>query len=89
MVPDIHDHYRLFEAPGMGHCYGGHGGQPETAFNALRAWVENGTAPDTLPITFTDPNGTLNSRFFCPYPKNIRYDGQGDTALETSYSSEG
>lgn len=58
----------------------------ETTFDALRAWVENGTVPDTLPVSFTDKNGTLNSRFLCPYPKKVRYNGQGNTALETSYT---
>ncbi|RGP70240.1 alpha beta-hydrolase [Fusarium sporotrichioides] len=88
VVPDIHDHYRMFEAPGVGHCYGGHGGQPQTSFDALRAWVENGTVPDTLPVSYTDKNGKLNSRFLCPYPKKVRYNGQGNTALETSYTCE-
>ncbi|KAG8664778.1 uncharacterized protein FPOAC1_013558 [Fusarium poae] len=88
VVPDIHDHYRMFEAPGVGHCYGGHGGQPQTSFDALRAWVENGTVPDTLPVSYTDTNGTLNNRFICPYPKKVRYNGQGDTTIETSYTCE-
>jgi len=86
VIPDVHDHYRLFESPGLGHCLGGPGAQPATAFDALRAWVENGTAPDTLPVTFADKNGTMNSRFLCPYPQKVRYNGQGDTADETSYS---
>ncbi|OBS20530.1 hypothetical protein FPOA_06892 [Fusarium poae] len=88
VVPDVHDHYRMFEAPGVGHCFGGHGGQPQTSFDALRAWVENGTVPDTLPVSFTDKNGTLNSRFLCPYPKKVRYNGEGNTLLETSYTCE-
>lgn len=86
LSPDVHDHYRFFEAPGMGHCFGGTGGQPTTTFDSLRAWVENGTVPETLPVTFTDKKGALNHRFLCPYPKKIRYNGQGDTTLESSYT---
>ena len=88
VVPDIHDHYRMFEAPGLGHCYGGSGGRPDSLFKTLRAWVENGTVPETISVSFTDKNGTLNNRFLCPYPKKVRYNGQGNTALETSYTCE-
>jgi len=78
----------MFESPGLGDCYGGLGAQPEAAFDALRAWVENGTVPNTLPVSFTDKNGTLNSRFLCPYPRKFRYNGQGDVTLETSYTCD-
>ncbi|CZT18041.1 related to feruloyl esterase B precursor [Ramularia collo-cygni] len=87
-IPNIHDHFRMFEAPGVGHCFGGNGGQPTTTFDALRAWVENGTVPETLPVNFKDSNGTTNSRFLCPYPQKVRYDGKGDTTVESSYSCE-
>jgi hypothetical protein len=85
-VPDVHSHFRLFEAAGVGHCYGGKGSQPKTSFDALRAWVENGTVPETLPVSFKDDNGTMNSRILCPYPKKVIYDGKGDTTVESSYS---
>jgi len=87
-IPSIHSHYRLFEAPGVGHCYGGPGGTPDTTFNALRAWVENGTVPETLPVHFEDTNGTVNNRFLCPYPQKVRYNGEGDTTVEASYHCE-
>ena len=87
-IPSIHSHYRMFEAPGVGHCYGGPGGTPDTAFDALRAWVENGTVPETLPVHFKDTNGTMNNRFLCPYPLKVRYDGEGDTTVEGSYGCE-
>lgn len=50
--------------------------------------MENGTVPETLPVSFEDDNGTMNSRFLCPYPKKIRYNGKGDTTVESSYSCE-
>jgi feruloyl esterase len=87
-IPDVHDYYRMFEAPGVGHCSGGSGGVPETTFDALRAWVENATVPETLPVQFVDTNGKVNNRFLCPYPLKVRYDGKGDTAVEGSYSCE-
>ena len=34
--------YRLFRAPGVGHCGGGVGPQPQNLFGALVNWVENG-----------------------------------------------
>jgi pimeloyl-ACP methyl ester carboxylesterase len=87
-IPNVHDHYRMFEAPGVGHCSGGPGSTPETTFDALRAWVENGTVPETLPVQFADLNGTVNNRFLCPYPQKVRYDGKGDATVEDSYSCE-
>ena len=73
ITPDVHDFYRFFEAPGIAHCSGGPGGQPITTFDAMRAWVENGIAPDTLPVAFNDTAGTLNERFLCPYPTRTLY----------------
>lgn len=40
------------------------------------------------PTSFEDGNGTMNSRFLGPYPKKVRYDGKGDTTVESSYSCE-
>ncbi|KAL4760968.1 putative feruloyl esterase [Aspergillus foveolatus] len=50
--PDIQDLWRFFESPGLGHCAGGLGGQPTTVLKALQRWVENGIAPDTLPVEY-------------------------------------
>lgn len=40
--------YRLFFAPGMGHCGGGPGPNRIDAQPAIEAWVEKGTAPQAL-----------------------------------------
>jgi feruloyl esterase len=45
LMPEVHDFYRYFQSPGLAHCSGGPGGQPTTAFDALRKWTENGTVP--------------------------------------------
>lgn len=46
--PAVHNFYRQFYSPGVGHCGGGTGVVPVNAINQLRSWVENGTAPATL-----------------------------------------
>ena len=67
----VQDYYRFFEAPGVGHCMGGAGPLPTDAFDQLRSWVENGTAPEVL--FATNSNGT---RPLCPYPSVQKYRGQ-------------
>ena len=44
---------RLFMAPGVGHCGGGNGPQPQGLFNAVVNWVEHAQAPDTILATKT------------------------------------
>ncbi|QIW95200.1 hypothetical protein AMS68_000718 [Peltaster fructicola] len=93
----VHDFYRLFFTPGVGHCQGGIGAQPIDPIAQLRDWVENGTAPATLkagsayPINSTSSaavNATQNVRFLdlCPWPSVTKYNGKGDPNLATSYS---
>ncbi|KAL4899969.1 tannase and feruloyl esterase-domain-containing protein [Aspergillus multicolor] len=82
--PDVQDFYRFFEAPGLGHCSGGVGGQPKTVFHALRSWVENGTAPESLPVEFAGVDGTTQNRNLCPYPAQMEYVG-GDSADAKSF----
>ena len=84
--PDVHDYYRVFEVPGMSHCWEGAGGQPLTVFDALHDWVENGTVPDMLPISFMDKKGIQNDRIICPYPKKVKYDGNGRSTSAASFS---
>ncbi|KAK3290911.1 Tannase/feruloyl esterase [Chaetomium fimeti] len=75
LLPDVHDFYRHFEVPGMGHCSGGGpSGNPITLFDQLRAWVENGTAPDSAPVRVTDLEGTVGERILCPYPQKAIFD---------------
>ncbi|KAF2492857.1 tannase and feruloyl esterase [Lophium mytilinum] len=92
--PTAHTFYRQFYSPGVGHCGGGTGVTPLNAIGALRAWVENGTAPATLSAASEYPvgassafvtNGT-NVRFLelCPYPMVNKY-VSGDLNLATSY----
>ncbi|KAJ5338010.1 feruloyl esterase [Penicillium brevicompactum] len=85
VVPDIQSFYRYFEAPGLGHCSGGIGGQPLTTFDALRSWVEDGTVPDKLPVKFNGTDGVEQSRILCPYPAKQVYNG-GNVSEASSFS---
>jgi hypothetical protein len=78
----VNDFYRLFLAPGVQHCGGGVGPQPNDALGALVNWVEHGKAPAILPATTTDGSATRN---LCPLPQVSRYIGFGDPKLASSY----
>ncbi|KAL6706121.1 hypothetical protein ACN47E_006037 [Coniothyrium glycines] len=58
--PNAGDYYRYFEAPGVDHCGGGLGWFPGSALNNLIAWVENGTAPDSLDAETQDSSGAMD-----------------------------
>ncbi len=69
--------YRLFMAPGMGHCAGGPGPNQFDAVTALEQWVEKGKAPATLLATHSSAGKVDRSRPLCPYPQVARYKGAG------------
>ena len=71
--------YRHFMAPGVAHCGGGVGPQPQNLFPTVVNWVENAVAPDTLLATKSLPGGVTQSRPLCPYPAMAKYIGSGDT----------
>jgi len=71
--------YRHFMAPGVAHCGGGVGPQPQNLFPTVVNWVENGIAPDTILATKTLSGGGTQSRPLCPYPAMAKYKGSGDT----------
>jgi hypothetical protein len=75
----LQDFYRLFRAPGVGHCGGGSGPQPQNLFGALVDWVENGTAPETILATNVTGGVVTRSRPLCPYPQTAIYNGSGST----------
>ncbi|KAF5019320.1 hypothetical protein F66182_8677 [Fusarium sp. NRRL 66182] len=79
------DYYRLFIAPGVGHCDGGAGWYPGSGFDALVKWVEDDdAAPDTL---YAETVGTDEKRAvqLCLYPKQLSYVG-GDANLASSFT---
>jgi len=71
------DFFRLFMAPGMGHCSGGPGPNQFDAVAALEQWVEKGTAPEQLLATRSTAGKVERSRPLCAYPKVARYKGTG------------
>jgi feruloyl esterase len=76
----VHGSYRLFMAPGMGHCSGGDGPNTFDMVGALERWVEGGVAPDRVTATITRPTANLDrSRPLCPYPEVAVYNGSGST----------
>jgi feruloyl esterase len=80
------DFYRLYLAPGVGHCGGGAGPAPSGQFEAVVRWVEEGKAPDTLDAVRRDQSGaTARSRVLCPYPATAHYKGNGSTDEARSF----
>jgi hypothetical protein len=70
---------RLFMAPGVAHCGGGNGPQPQGLFNAVVDWVEHGQAPGTILASKAIPGGGTQTRPLCPYPSVAVYTGSGST----------
>lgn len=70
---------RLFMAPGVAHCGGGTGPQPQNLFNDLVNWVENGVAPETILASQDLGAGMTRTRPLCPYPSVAVWTGQGST----------
>ena len=76
---EVDDSYRLFMAPGMGHCGGGEGPSVFDKMAPLEAWVEQGLAPDSI-IAARQNDGVVDrTRPLCPYPQRAVYTGSGST----------
>ena len=76
--------FRFFLAPGVGHCGGGLGPQPQNVFNTMVAWAEGGDAPDSILSS-----GGGRTRPLCPFPQTAIYDGTGNPNLAASFSCGG
>ena len=83
--PKVHDYYRHFEAPGVGHCFTGTGLYPQSIFDRLIKWVEHGVKPDTLEADMSGLLGPKKTRILCPHPQKARYKGSGDAYSVSSY----
>ncbi|HEX3766000.1 MAG TPA: tannase/feruloyl esterase family alpha/beta hydrolase [Kofleriaceae bacterium] len=86
---DVQRFYRLFRAPGVGHCGGGAGPQPQDLFGALVSWVEHGAAPQQILATITTSGAVTRSRPLCPYPQTALYNGSGSTDDAASFHCGG
>ena len=84
---EVRDSYRLFMAPGMGHCRGGEGPSVFDKMEPIVAWVEEDRAPDQLLASKLGPQGEVEMRRpLCAYPARAVYDGAGDPKREESFS---
>jgi feruloyl esterase len=70
---------RLFLAPGVSHCAGGPGPQPDGQFEAVVRWVEESKAPDTLRAVRRENGAVIRTRPLCPFPSIAKYKGTGST----------
>ena len=82
---------RLFMVPGMDHCgiQTSGPGISDTGIDPLtilERWAEEGTAPDALMATKTDPSGAaVWRRPICTYPNIARFTGSGDPKDPASF----
>jgi len=84
--------WRYFRMPGVAHCGGGSGPQPdqEAMFQQLVNWVESGIAPDTVPTANAQtPTSPARTRMACPFPTQAIYDGVGNPNLASSWKCGG
>jgi hypothetical protein len=79
----VSDWYRFFLAPGVTHCGGGVGPQPQNLFDEMVKWRETGVAPDSL---LSSGGGRV--RPLCPFPQTALYDG-GDPNVASSFHCGG
>jgi len=76
----VDEFYRLWMAPGVGHCGGG-GPTPTDPFGALVRWVEKGDAPETMPA-----QGGGQQRELCRHPMINKYKGEGTVSAASSWT---
>jgi hypothetical protein len=83
--------YRLFRAPGVGHCgINSAGPIPVDPFGALVTWVEQGTPPQTLLASGGSAAPlTGRTRPLCPYPQTAIYNGSGSTDVASNFHCGG
>ncbi|KAJ8107722.1 hypothetical protein ONZ43_g6643 [Nemania bipapillata] len=73
--------YRVFMAPGLGHCGNGPGPQiPTDNLAPLIEWVEKRNAPETILFS-----GNGQSRNICKFPKELKYSGSGNVSDAASW----
>ena len=82
---EVHDSFRLFMAPGMGHCGGGAGPSRFDMLAALEQWVEEGEAPDHIIASRVRDGEVDRTRPLCPYPEQAVYSGTGSTDDAASF----
>ena len=85
--PDVDEYSRLYMLPGMSHCGGGAGPSQADWLEAIRAWVEDGKAPERLVSQQLDETDRVfRTRPICPYPQTASYLGKGDPDDEANFA---
>jgi feruloyl esterase len=82
----VHHGYRLFMAPGMGHCGGGEGPNTFDMLTALEEWVERGQAPDYIVASHAANRMIDRTRPLCPYPEVAVFTGKGSINDAANFS---
>jgi feruloyl esterase len=82
----VRSSYRLFMAPGMGHCSGGDGPNTFDMLGALEAWVERKPPPERIVASRVVNGAVLRTRPLCPYPQVASYLGTGSPDQESSFA---
>ena len=81
--------FRYFRAPGVGHCAGGEGAQPQNLFNTMVTWRETGVAPDFIQANGGTGAPPTRTRKLCPYPATAVYNGSGSTDDMNNFTCSG
>jgi feruloyl esterase len=75
----VDESYRLFMAPGMGHCGGGNGPNKFDMLGAMETWREVGKAPEMVLASHSTDGKVDRTRPLCAYPAVAKYKGSGST----------
>jgi hypothetical protein len=86
---EVQKFFRLFRGPGVGHCAGGVGPQPQGLFNVLVDWVENKVAPQSVLAQNAVGGVVTRTRPLCPYPQTAVYKGSGSVDDAANFSCSG
>jgi feruloyl esterase len=86
MGPSTTDFVRLFMIPGMFHCQGGVGNPQFERFAPLRSWVEKGTPPEHIEVSYHADGAVVRTRPACPYPQVARPTGSGSTDAAAGFA---
>ena len=82
---DLRSYARLFLLPGVLHFEGGAGPDNADWIKSITDWVEKDVAPERVVVSKIINNQIVMTRPVYPYPKKAKYDGTGNTNLESSF----
>jgi feruloyl esterase len=79
---------RAFFAPGVNHCGGGEGPQPDPfdLLDKMVEWVESGIAPTSVLASHRTGAVVNRTMPLCPYPQIAKYKGAGDVKDAASFA---